>query len=459
MLRRRRWTLILFAVLLFNPVNASDLSFERVYRCSVTNMQTLFLFGAVTGLYLDRSGRYRRLLARAVFSGVMLWAVWNTREDAMWQLPFVFVAGAVTFGIQVKEERSRKGIIRAAVLFIMPFALLLGGNAALCEVNRSVYGLPIRNEASAGFGEMIKTMYSIRNREEIDRVSISAEKLERMYAVSPTLQKIRPELTKLLEGADNSSDQVPGDGEVEDGWFFWCIRRAVEDSGVAPSLPEADSFYRQVNRELKDAIKDPANRFETQWVMPSPLMSPWRESYFGKIWDFTVRAAEYMIEYEEVNAKPKIVEPDVERMSYLFEGITGNASLHREEDMVRSYRKLYIDRANLIAAVYRFLNPAAAFVSMILFIAQAAGAVRRREKDDIRWLLVTAGFGLSILTLLVGVAYTEMTAFIAIRYTYMTGGHALMLAFEWIVILRALRRDGRKAGKREVEICQTPIQS
>ena len=439
-LRRRRWMLILLAVLLFNPINASELTFERVYRCSITSMQTLFLFGSVFAAYLDRKNRPGRQVLRAVFCGFVLWSIWNTREDALWVVPFLLVAGIVMLAGRLKGQRKWYRIVCSVILFLMPFLVLAGGNAALAAINQNVYGLPVRNETEAGFGELLKTMYSIKNREHIEHVSVSAEKLERMYGVSPTLRKIEPELTKHLQQADTAADRANNDGEVEDGWFLWCVKRAVESSGVGSTLPEADAFYRQAAKELKEAIANPENGFETQWVMPSALISPWQEGYERKLPAYLFEAAKYLISYREVSAVPRIVDPSVERMSYLFEAITGNASIHSEEQTVGQYRQIYIDRADAVASVYRAVNPFAAILAAVLFITHIVLALIRRDSDEIPWLLVAAGTGLSIVVLLAGIAYTDMTAFIAIRYTYMGGGYSLMLAFEWIVILRSADR-------------------
>ena len=439
-LQKRRWMLILLAVLLFNPVNTAEWTFGRIYRCSITNFQTLFLFGSVIAAYLDEKDSFGRQLARALFCGLILWSAWNTREDAAWMLPFVLVAGIVMLVGRLKKQKEWKKIVCSAVLFMMPFLILLGGNGVITLINNHYYGLPIRNEASAGFGEMLKTMYSIKNKEHIDHVSVSAEKLERMYAVSPTLRLIEPELTESLLTADANSDLNLNDGEVEDGWFYWCVRRAVENSGIAKTLPEADAFYRQITKELKEAISDPANGFETQWVMPSALMSPWQPGYEKIFPGYILRAIKYTIKFDEVTADPRIVGSTAERMSYLFEGITGNVSIHNAEDMtiVGNYRQIYIDRANAVTSVYQAVNPYIAILSVVLFALQFILAIVRRRTEEVPWLLIVTGIALSVLVLLIGIAYTDMTAFIAIRYTYISGGYALMLACEWIAILRAV---------------------
>ena len=447
-LRKRRWMLILFAVLLFNPVTVAEWIFGRIYRCSLTNLQVLFLFGAVIGMYLDQKNGFGRRIARACFAGFVLWSTWNTREDAIWVLPFVAIAGFVVMVLQLRNTNRAAGRVRAVILFLMPFVILFSGNAVIAAVNQQYYGLPIRNEASENFGKMIKTMYSIRNQEDQDYVSVSKEKLERMYAVSPTLSLVREDMEKFLQQADSSSDRNQNDGEVEDGWFYWCVRRAVENSGIANTLSEADQFYQKVNQELEDAIRDPANHFETQWVMPSALMSPWRDGYAEKLISAFGEAVVYSTGFKELSAKPRIVDPSVEHMSYLFEGITGNASIHSEENFVAEYRQVYIDRAQFVIAVYQRLNPIVALVSGILFIAEMVWILCRKDREGIRWLLVTMGIGLSFALLLIGIAYTDMTAFIAIRYTYLSGGYALMLAFEWITILYVAERGIEGLRKR-----------
>lgn len=448
-LRKRRWMLILFTVLLFNPVTVAEWTFGRIYRSSLTNLQVLFLFGAVIGMYLDQKSRFGRRMIRACFAGFVLWSTWNTREDAIWVLPFVVIAGFVVMILQLRDADRLAGRMRAVALFLIPFIIFFSGNAVITAINQQHYGLPIRNEASANFGKMIKTMYSIKNQEDHEYVSVPAEKLERMYAVSPTLSLIREDLEKTLQQADSGSDRNKNDGNVEDGWFYWCVRRAVENSGIAKTLPEADLFYQKVNQELEEAVRDPANHFETQWVMPSALMSPWREGYAEKFIGAFGDAVVYSAGFKELSAKPRIVEPSVERMSYLFEGITGNASIHSEENMVAEYRQIYIDRAEFAISVYQRLNPIIALLSGVLFIAGAVGVLCRKDREGIRWLLATAGLGLSFVLLLIGITYTDMTAFIAIRYTYLSGGYALMLAFEWMTLLYAAER-GFERWKRRV---------
>ena len=245
---RNSWKcLLLFVLLLFEPASFAERTFQADYRNSLTILQVLFLFGAVFGLYLNYGKKRLWDFLKAVFIGLSLVSFWNTREDAIWVLPFVLV-GMIFVLVRAiwmagREWRLKK-ILFAGFLCVIPFAFLLGGNELIRQKNREVYGLPILLEASEGkFAHALRSIYSVRNEEELQYMSVSREKLERLYAASPSLRSIRGKLDMHLVKYDRA-DRHPGDGEVEDGWFLWALRRAAFDTGRTRSLAEAE-LYRQ----------------------------------------------------------------------------------------------------------------------------------------------------------------------------------------------------------------------
>ena len=81
--------------------------------------------------------------------------------------------------------------------------------------------------------------------EDIPYVSVSRAKLKRLYEISPSLKKIEPFMEEQMDIWSRIDCQA-GDGEVEDGWFFWAFREAVFRAGYYETAKTADGFYREV---------------------------------------------------------------------------------------------------------------------------------------------------------------------------------------------------------------------
>lgn len=90
---------------------------------------------------------------------------------------------------------------------------------------------------------------------------------------------------------------------------------------------------------------------------------------------------------------------------------------------------------NLIAKVYQIGTPVVGVAALILFSVLLIFSIRRKKTDHLPYLLVTSGMGLSVMVMLIGIVYTDITAFPAIRHTYLAGAYPLNLACIFITIL------------------------
>ena len=298
LIRSRKLRLALLVVLLLNPVTFAELTFQRVYRNSIVAMLVLFLFGSYLGMYLRLHkektstgsdavpGSTPAIAALSLIAGTSLWALWNTREDSMWVAPFVAVATAVMVALIALKARADCPPGQRAVrvlLIALPIALCVAGNSLIARKNQAVYGSMIRLEVSDGtFANAMHSIYSVQNEHEVPYATVTQEKLERLYGVSPTLNSIRPELDAQLAYYD-TADRKRNDGNVEDGWFFWALRKAAFENGAADSLSAAEEFYARISREIDAALDDPSSGLARQSTMPSALMSPWRAEYASSL--------------------------------------------------------------------------------------------------------------------------------------------------------------------------------
>ena len=458
-LKSRLLRLVLFTILLFDPCSYSLTNFQRVYRSSIVEIQVLCLFGGYFGFYFlyrnaafsasSKSGILPAIYA--LFIGFTLWATWNTREESGWLLPFVFAASVLILIEIIRFAKSREWPFRFIashlVLLLLPFLILAFGNQLICLKNEREYGERVRlEEVDGNFGKALKTMYSVKNEESIPYVTVTREKLNRLYACSPSLAMIRAELDEALERY-YSADRNTHDEEVEDGWFFWALKSAAFNNGVADTLPKSQDYWQRVNRELQTAIENPASGLELQRTMPSALMSPWRTEYGSQLPMSLISAAKYMVSYREVAPS---IEPSGKAgkdTTRRFEIITGNLALYSDgfsdsllvsqttESMQTAYRILV-----RIGDCYRAFNTPLALLSLVAYVVLLCLSFKSGNRALVSGSLIILGMGLSILVILVGVCYTDLSAFRAVRYYYLIGAYPLMLGCESLALLLLIQQ-------------------
>jgi hypothetical protein len=186
--------------------------------------------------------------------------------------------------------------------------------------------------------------------------------------------------------------------------------------------------------------------------MPSALMSPWRSEYLQEYPVAILKTAYYIVNYKEVHTNVLTSIDDGQNGIRLFEKITGNVANYPSEDQ-ETIDLLKAALLNSITSIYTLTG-------MILFLAAGIAYLRiswlllRKKRGENRfeiWLLMTA-IALSILVLILGVAYTDISAYVAISYWYLTGAYPLMIVFEGlgIFILWGWYQETRKnAGKKK----------
>ena len=450
LLRRRVVLVILLGVLLFEPGSFSCRSFQTLYRNSLTASQVLVIFGAVFGLWLDYGNHRWKDTVRAVIAGLMIWAFWNTREDAAWILPFLLVGLSLVLGkagAEFRENKRAGRLITGTIICVLPFLILFAGNGWIRYQNEKYYGVPVRLEEEGGaFADALKAIYSVKNKEDISYVSVTNEKLRRLYQASPTLNSIRETLEESL-AFYSEAGRYPKRGETEDGWFLWALRHSAYDAGKATSLIDAQTFYGQIAAEIEDALD--TGILERQSTMPSALMSPWRKGYAKEMAVTYLCAVKSVLCFDGAEALPANEREYSDGVVQRYEAVS-NTKIVRAGDTSSDAAlkgRFAASLVNRIAKVYQIGTPVSGVAALILFSVLLIVSIRRKKTDHLPYLLVTSGMGLSVMVMLTGITYTDITAFPAIRHTYLAGAYPLTLAC--IVITILYRIDRQLEGEKE----------
>lgn len=428
---------LLYIVLIFNPVMGSQSVYLRIYRNALVPIEVLLVFAGILGMFMRLEEKNNRLIFWSLLSGFSVLALDMTREDSIWIMPF-FVVASIVFGIMIFKMRyemkhvSKKEIAGKVVLVLLPFFILFAGNTVVKEINYHYYGIRACTDTNeTHVTDAIKAMYAVEDVNEIPFVSVSREKMQLLYANSPTLYSVWPCIeSSLNEWADTEN------GNVTDAHFFWAIRDALTNAGYYQDAVETDAFYQKVAEELNDAME--SGRLSKRSTMPSALMSPWRVGYLGELMDA------YGLSYRFISSffscETAILESfDNGRNGIrLFEDMTNAKAVYPGElSKVASSLVVKQDILNGIFRIYSMVNQVMLPITLILFAGMCACMIFSKQFREKHWKtwLSALGILLSAFVLISGVAYTHISAYPAISASYLAGVYPLMLLFEGVVFL------------------------
>lgn len=185
----------------------------------------------------------------------------------------------------------------SVLISIIPFLCLFGLNTIISTVNYIEYGTFVTRELNEGsYAELINKLYSIDCDEDISYVSVSQKKLQMIYVVSPTFQSIQTEIEEKTERWDRE-DRNPGDGEVEDGWFMFMLRDAMDDAGLFENAKKMNRFCEDVVSEIDAGVSE--NKISINDSMfVSPQFSQWKDRYQKELWEEIKTAFIYTVTFD-----------------------------------------------------------------------------------------------------------------------------------------------------------------
>ena len=425
---------IIYLLLIFNPVSYACWTLQRIYRNGITLSQVLIIIGSMFALYQRRDMQAKKILPFAIIGGLALASLWLTREDGIWILPFVLIVTLIVMACIVfknKRINLNKNSISKVLIALLPIVILFVSLHTVRIINYNSYGIYAYNEINDGyFGKVIKTMYSIKTDEDIQYVTVTKNKIKLMCENSETLKKVEPKLEKVMSGWD-MFDRNPGDGQVEDGWFWWALKNTVEDEGYYKDAKTSNEFYKNVYNELQNAIKE--GKLKTGISMPATLMSPWKTKYFAELPVSMLRMSWFIANFENVNTSNSPSEPN----STMFNVMTNDQSVPTDNEDLAKYTKKYVDRLNNITWVYQKTGVILTIASIVGYIFITITFIKNRKEQEVLdvWLLLT-GIGCSLLVLIAGVAYNHITACDSKNYMYLSGAYPLLIAFWGISICK-----------------------
>ena len=450
-----QWTIYPFYLLmLFNPIMASSEVIQRVYRNSITPAQVLLVFGGQLGFYLRYQYGKKFSMKWAIVTTCGFISLWFSREDTIWVVPFLIVSAVVIFLKAIIHgffhNVTCKKRVQYIIILLLPFLALPACRLPITLINGVVYNSWTDNELTHGaFPKVMKALYAIDMEEPTPYTSIGREKIEKVYEISPTLASIQDSLDAVMDLYAAQSGRIEENkkcGNVENGWFFWALRDAVQLEGYYKDGRTADRFYQAIYNEIEIAFKNGMLRQKA--TMPSALMPPWQPGMLSSLLSTIAQADAYVSSENELFLLDRIAVDDGSDGIARFEWITGRHAV-RAVSSIDSYiysdSLAYIDSNfsysffNSLAGIFRIISMPLASIGKICSLILLLLFFIKKQKQNASILLMLSGIAGGLLCLYAGVAYNELRSCSSIAYMYLCGAYPLAQVFSVLAIIAVVQ--------------------
>lgn len=304
-LRKNISGILIFAILLFNPMTYTNVTATRVLREGIYPSLTVMVIACSIALLTLQDRSNKNLSYWSVSLGFVLSCFWLTREEGIFIIPTVGMLLTVAlFRSYMKEKRF---LFRQVYLYLQPFLILLLTIISISTLNLKYYGEFTTTELKqpdflAAYGALTRVTPKVW----LPDVPVQKETRERIYAVSPAFAELKPYLEGSLgNGWSGTSSVLTPQGwksnknneisdEISGGWFVWALRDAVSAAGHYTSSATASDYYRRLANEINGAIA--AGKLEAG--PPHATMTPvWNNKYLRPLLKDIVHAGIYLVSF------------------------------------------------------------------------------------------------------------------------------------------------------------------
>src|SRR4051812_6497992 len=341
--------LVLFGAMALHPASF-QLNNYTMSDCFYAAILPLSVGGLLLLLFTGK-------LKHALWSGAALAVLWNAREESILIVPMLAVFAALALWLRRTQAGSWKN---AALAWWKPLGAMIATLGALIvavdTANYRTFGSFTRSDMiSTSYTKAYNALLRIRPDSLEHYIAISSASLEKAYAVSPTLARLRPQ----FDGPLGFAWRVPATaalGHPEYGlWFMWAFRSvAANTDDIYASPASANAFYSQIAREINTACED--GRLSCRRA-PLGFLDPGAFSFLGYLPESIARTAILF-----VRSHQKIYEREdpiiSEQQRALYDEMTGRRPgppTNEETSRLSASARLSIAAENFIGAYYPFV--------------------------------------------------------------------------------------------------------
>ena len=441
----KKFSVFLYAVLLYLPIGLDRFAGTRVYRISIMPGVALLVAAFAIGAYLRRNQGTKKFLPWIIGEGLSLAFFYNIREDSIWIMPLILVILLIEIGTYLKSVWKKNLEVKKAIgrilIYCLPVLMLVVAQNGIKLMNYAAYGVAVTNDrASSSYADVLSDLYHIDGTIDRGDVWVTQEMLQKAIDASPTLATVEEELHENME-------EWAVDGEVRGDLVGWAMREAMSEVGYYKDAVSTNEFYAQVHEELSEAFAN-GTLEERDGIYLSSQLQATNPKELVKVILKSLRTMFYDSTYYELEAKGEKGQGSIEEIRQ-FEVMTGQLAVI-SEDGLKNYNHGSVTVANWIIKIYRVIGFVSTILSVLAYLYLTLTLLKKRsEVKEVyvnRWLVMT-GLILSAFVLCFGVmmAMRWFVDSVNVWSAFYTAAiFPYILIFKWMAIFVCYKEIGKK---------------
>ncbi len=407
-INNKKILLILYIILLFNPISYSSELFQRLYRNSLSIIEMLLFLSLVIRIISNKKTKISLYLFLGIISSIML----LTREDNIW----IYIVFITLFIYNIYHNHKVKNII----INLVPLLVLIINLNIFSFINYKNYGVYTYNElTNSSFKDAYIKIMQIKDDKKIDKVSISKDVLNKLIDVSEKFNIEKDNLDKMYDrlGDDN--------GEINNGNIIWYLRNTIYVKNQFLEAKDANKFFKELKEEIDTLFKE--GKLEKEFVIPSVLINTPTINEIKELPKNFLKAIIYTSSYQNVRSFSKTDLLKLNNGSFdddVNSYIIKCTDYHNTENIIKDNNFIY----EVIRIIYKYLTIILSIYALFIYIKKI------KEKNKINFIISL--ILIIYIVILCGITYTDTTAFKAIRYFYLGNIYILQSVFIFLNIWR-----------------------
>src|SRR3990172_5108501 len=248
--------LLVFVLYLFNPVTI-DREWFRMMREPLSISLLVLMLGSMLFVLADLDEKRFSITYFTMLGVAFSFAVMVREEERLLYALLTMFVGLVLWkywpifrGLNLV---SRSWVL--AVVFL-PFMLALAGNVAMRSYVERHYGAPLFYDFGEGeFPRLIAAIRSVESRKDNRHVMVTQEALGKIRIAVPMFAPVIDRLPAPSQTSD-SCGRFKVCSEWTNGYQLFWIKDSAFASGLTPTLPGGQAYFRRVRLEIERACQE-----------------------------------------------------------------------------------------------------------------------------------------------------------------------------------------------------------